>query len=335
MTEKRIMFVSFYPDDLLKSLIDKELGHLVNIIYPKELTGDIADKVEIILADNGRELEKFADVLQHVKFIQTLSAGLEHVPFDIIPNDVMVSSNSGGNALPAAEHVMALLLAACKRVAFHDRKMRRGIWARKNLGFVLKGKVLGIIGYGNIGRRVARFAKCFGMRIFAIDKRKIEDNTLEFFGYPDDLDYVLKVSDIILISLPLTKYTYHLIDKSKLRLMKRDAILVNTSRGPIIVEKDLYEHLKQNPNFIVALDVWWSYPKKKENNYQKYPFHELDNVVMTPHIAGFASDYYEPWYRHAIENIKRYINGEQPKNIADREEYIGIRKILSGSPEMP
>ena len=260
--------------------------------------------------------------MKNVKLIQTLSAGVEKVPYDELnPAITIVCSNSGGNAYPTAEHAFALIMSAIKRIPYHDRIMRKGIWNRQIYGYTLRGKTIGIIGYGKIGREIAKIAKLFNMRVLAIKRKRIIDELADFIGTPEDLDFVLKESDIVVLSLPLTKETRGLITREKLKIMKKNAILVNISRGPVIVEKDLYEHLKENPEFIAALDVWWNYPKG-EKCFQNYPFHELDNVIMTPHIAGFARDYLENWYRYAIENIKRFLEGKMPRNIVDLREYI-------------
>lgn len=328
MRKRKLIFVAFEPDNTLRSLIEERLKPVADVVYPKDLHDSVLNDIEIVFADNGSELRGIIGKLKNVRFIQTIAAGVDTLPFDEIRDDILIASCSGCNALPAAEHAIALMLCAIKRIAFHDRYMRRGIWKRQALGSLLHGKVLGIIGYGNVGRQIGKLAKALGLRVKVINRTPISEKNVEYIGKLDMLDRLLAESDIVIIALPLTKETKHIIDKRKLEIMKKNAILINISRGPIIVEKDLYEHLRENPNFIAALDVWWTYPTRIKlyfegsKCFQKYPFHTLENVIMTPHIAGFSKDYMKTWYNYAIDNILRYIRGEKPRNLVRREDYV-------------
>lgn len=314
------------PED--KEIITSILSKHAEVHFIDELSAEqlerLPPEVDVILTGSGLDLtQEILRDTRNLKLIQTLSAGADYIPFHSLPEKVLVCTNAGANAIAVAEHVWAMILAAAKKIIYHDQNMRKGIWKRRDYGFVLQNKTMGIIGLGNVGQSVARIAKAFGMRIFAINRSGVADMNVDFIGTPDKLDIVLQNSDVVVVAVPLTKYTRGMIGKRELNLMKSTAILVNVSRGEVIDQKALYEHLRDNPNFIACLDVWWRYPSKDlEPVYQDYPFHELPNVIMTPHIAGFAPEIRDRVLIAALENIIKYIRGEKPKNVVDRSDYL-------------
>jgi len=311
-----------------KDIIGRYLNSLAKVYFIDELEekelDNILPEINIILTGSGLDLSsELLRKTRNLEFVQTLSAGVDSLPFSDIPEDVIICSNAGGNAVAVAEHTWALILAATKKIVYHDNNMRKGLWKRREYGMILRGKAIGILGLGHIGREVARIAKAFGMRILAINRSGKTDMSVDFIGTLDDIDYLLRNSDIIVITLPLTRWTRGLIGHRELALMKPNAILVNVSRGPIVDQKALYEHLKSNPNFVACLDVWWRYPPRgSDKAFQDYPFHELSNVIMTPHIAGFAPEIRPEVIKKAVENIVRYIKGERLLNVVRREDYV-------------
>lgn len=321
------VLVLYKAKDRDKKIISRILSNLAAIHYYYEENVDLRD-IDVILTGSGRELkEDIINSCQNLKFIQLLAAGADLVPYDKLPNDVIVATNAGGNAIPVAEHAITLMLAALKNLVYHNEKMKKGTWDRYAYGRLLYGKKIGIIGFGEIGCELARLLQPFNVRILAINrsgKTKCPEIKIEHLDTIRSLDYVLSESDIVVLILPLTNETRGLINKEKLSLMKKDAILINVGRGPVIVEEDLYQHLIKNKDFIAALDVWWHYPRepKSENFYQKYPFHELENIIMTPHIAGFTDELREKVIEHAVKNIRKFIETGEPNNIVDRSLYI-------------
>ena len=326
---KPVVYINFKIDPSEKKIFGETLGDLAEIVYGSELNESERRKyleiAEVLITGSGRELDpEFFRYTKNLKLIQTLSAGLDKIPFQAIPENVMVASNAGGNARIVAEHALALILVSLKNIAKHDRLMRNGKWNRRMQSRTLEGKTVGIIGFGNIGKELAKILKCFKTKIYAINRTGKTDMDVDYIGKMENLEYILKKSDIVVLALPLTKKTKDLITLRELSFLKEDAILVNIARGPIIKEKDLYKFLKDHLNVTAALDVWWEYPKGPVGEkIQRFPFHRLENVVMTPHIAGFSPDITEYVMKHAAENVKRYLMGEKPKNLAEREEYIG------------
>ena len=155
----------------------------------------------------------------------------------------------------------------------------------------LAGKTLGLLGYGRIGRAVARRARAFDMNICAVrrDVGRSTDDEPAFLGGPDSIGEVLRGSDYVLISMPATSETVGSIDRGRLGLMKPTAFLINVARAEIIDEDALYEALAQRSIAGAALDVWYRYPSKPGRAAPATrPFHELSNVLMTPHVAGWT-----------------------------------------------
>jgi glycerate dehydrogenase len=128
-------------------------------------------------------------------------------------------------------------------------------------------------------------------------------------------------ADVVVLALPLTRATEGLVDADLMRTMKEDAVLVNVGRGRLIVEDDLYEHLRTHPRFRAGLDVWWTYPDGKAGRPFHRPFHELPNVVMTPHVAPFVPGQRRAAVEAALANVSRFLRGEPPERVVDPREY--------------
>jgi phosphoglycerate dehydrogenase-like enzyme len=215
---------------------------------------------------------------------------------------------------------MALLLAAAKNVVRHTEAIRAGRFLQDLMGKSVRGKTLGIVGLGGIGGEAARLAMGLGMRVVGINRHGTSDAPVAWCGTIADLDRLLTESDFVLLSIPLTRHTLGIIGARELGLMKPDAVLINIARGNLIRERDLYEHLKAHPEFVAALDVWWTYPKGDGRPFTQ-PFHELPNVVMTPHVAWAVPEQSARSLEAALENVARFLRGEPPRNVVDRAEY--------------
>ena len=277
---------------------------------------------EILFVFQWKKAKKIISKMKKLKMLQSFSAGVNHFNFDSIPENVVVCTNSGANAWSVAEHALALMLSAARKIPQKMERMKNGEFPQMYENRILKGKNVGIIGFGNIGQNLAKLLKPFNTRIYAINRSgKYEGNLkIEFIGTLNDIDYILEKSNFVVLSLPLTKETEGLINRERLKKMKKDAILVNVARGKIVVEKDLYQHLLENPKFIGALDAWWHYGDEFKQNF---PFEKLENVVLSPHCAGIYEGWFEEGIKHAAENIKRFIEGKT-ENVVRREDYLRI-----------
>jgi len=256
-----------------------------------------------------------------LRMVQTLLAGVDHLPYDRFPPRVTVCSNAGAFDVSMPEHAIALVLAAAKNVVVLDRSLRTGEFDQSRMGLALQGATMGIIGLGGIGAGVAARAKALGMRVLGLNRTGRTKAPVDFLGTMNDLERILRESDVVVLAVPLTKTTVGLIGARELGWMKPTAILVNVARGKLVREADLYDHLRAHPGFRAALDVWWQYPRKPGERPFSKPFHELSNVVMTPHIGWAVPEQAARSFEVACENIARFLDGEPPRNVVDRRDY--------------
>jgi phosphoglycerate dehydrogenase-like enzyme len=254
-----------------------------------------------------------------LRLIQLLTAGYDQIDLKLAAElGIPVATNGGANAWAVAEHCIALLLALYKRLLPCDQAVRKGKWRQPITGFntfEVAGKTVGLIGAGNVGRKVARRFKSFETRILYYDERPAAEIENELDARKVGLDELLRESDIITIHIPLLKETRSLIGKRELSLMKPTTVLLNTSRGPIVDEKALVEALADNRIAGAGLDVFEKEPIPTDN-----PLLQLENVLLTPHTAGHS---YEGWFRRARfawENIQRVAAGQQPLSLALPED---------------
>ena len=261
-----------------------------------------------------------------LRFIQSILAGVNHIPFASLNKSVIVSSNAGAYSDEVAEYALALLLSAAKRVVELHVSLRDQKWTLKRTLdegseiTVLREKVLGILGFGGIGSVVGRIAKGFGMQIYAYSRKKSAAKGVKFFTGPGGLSELLKKSDGVVLALPLTSQTARIMNAERLSEMKKDGILVNVARGELVDEKAMYEHLVANPNFRYATDVWW-YRENRESLKTDFPFLSLPNFIGTPHVSGPSGLATGQPVKLAVENTIRYLKRLRPRNIVDQQEY--------------
>ncbi len=238
---------------------------------------------------------------------------------------VPVCNMPGITAQSVAEHAMYLILALSKNDKEYGQEMKNGKWNR-GVGIELAGKTLGLIGYGNIGRIQARIANGFGMKVIAFRKNKEKGNEGLDFVDIVDFDYLLEKSDIVSILLPLIKHgsykTEGLIGKEELQKIAETGLgwLINTSRGPIINEKDLINLLKNGIIKKAALDVYETEPLPENSELRRLP-----NVLLTPHIAGDTKEALVRRYTLIAENAIKVMNNEKPQYIVKE-----LQSIFSG-----
>ncbi|MCY0867992.1 MAG: D-2-hydroxyacid dehydrogenase [Desulfurococcus sp.] len=187
------------------------------------------------------------------------------------------------STVSVAELTVGLMISVARKIAFSDRHMRRGEWPKKQaIGVELYGKTLGVVGAGRIGSTVARICKLgFNMNILYYNLSRREDLEKELNAKFVDLETLLRESDVVTIHVPLTPETHHLINEERLKLMKKTAIIINTSRGQVIDTKALVKALKEGWIAGAGLDVY-----EEEPLPENHPLLELENVVLTPHIGA-------------------------------------------------
>ena len=282
-----------------------------------------AEDVDVIITGAPVSAEMINRAKQ-LKMIQTTSVGYDRIDVDAAAaNGVIICNVAEANANSVAELVFGLILDVARRISAHDRLLRDGGWARYHVErqVEIRGSTLGIIGLGAIGSRVAQIGKnAFNMRILACDPYIIPDRAEQFGGKLVDMETLLKESDVVTTHTPLNEETRHLIGKRELSLMKPTAILINTSRGPVVDEKALIKALKQEKISGAGLDVFETEPLEKDS-----PLRSLDNVVMTPHI-GSTPGALSYMVEVAIDNAMRVVEGKEPFRVKTPDTYYTSEK---------
>ena len=268
---------------------------------------------------------EMAAAARRVRLIQVPGAGLDRIDRSRVPPAASLA-NVHGHEVGIAEYAMGAMIALGRDFIRVDASLRAGRWESQWAPGIppppawpeLSGRTLGILGYGGIGRELARRARAFDMRICAI-RRNVGQSTgddLALLGGLDALGEVLRRSDYVVVALPLTPETRGLIGEEQLRLMKPTAILVNVARAQIVDEDALYDALAARRIRGAALDVWYRYPSTASPELPSHrPFHELANVLMTPHLAGWTDGTLEARAVLMAENIQRTARGERPRNL--------------------
>jgi phosphoglycerate dehydrogenase-like enzyme len=185
----------------------------------------------------------------------------------------------------------------------------------------LLGQTVGIVGYGGIGREVARRAAPFGVRLLAANRSPIGDAApVERVYSLAELDRMLPQCDVVVIACALAAETQGLIDARRIALMKPGALLINIARGQVVDEEALYAALRDGRLGGAAIDVWWRYPTPAEPQARpsRFPFHELPNVLMTPHCSGFTDGTADRRWGDLADNLDRFIRGEALHNVVLR-----------------
>jgi D-3-phosphoglycerate dehydrogenase len=251
-----------------------------------------------------RKIAEYINRMPNLKVIQTFSAGVDDVPFSIIPSNVIIFSNAGAYALPVAEHAFGLILSLAK-----------GINKRKRIeSYQLNGKAILILGAGGIGSEIAKIAKKgFNMKTIGVS-RSFKNPELFDEKYPlDKLNEIIEKGDIIVDALPLNKETYGILNYENLGKMKDKAILVNVGRGETIVEKDIIRILKERPSIRFGTDVFWRVDGNENFDSELW---NMENFAGTLHTAGgYASkEVLENAMIRACENLAKYLREGKADN---------------------
>jgi phosphoglycerate dehydrogenase-like enzyme len=295
----------------------------------------IKKKVDLVFSENKEHLRKIisdADILvcmkidreafakaKNLKWVHLGLAGVDKALLpELVKSQVKLTSSKGIHATTLAELVLGMILAFAKGIVSSMSFKNRNVWGFEQViqsRFDLEGKVLGIIGLGLIGIEVAKKAKDFGMRVIAVKNRpgRAPRHVDEIYA-KWELNQVLKQSDFVFLSVPLTKETYHLIGQKELDQMKKTAFLINTARGPVVDENALIDALKERKIAGAGLDVF-----EKEPLPESSELWNLENVIITPHVGGAMPDYYRKVGEVFKENLEKFLQGKRLKNLVNRK----------------
>jgi phosphoglycerate dehydrogenase-like enzyme len=256
--------------------------------------------------------DAFYRAAPRLKLVQLLSAGYDAVDLEAARRaKVPVTNNGGANAVSVAEHTLMLMLAVSRKLAWQHANVAAGRWRGNGPAprmYELFDKTLGIVGLGTIGKKVARLAQAFGMRVQYYDIARLSEDAEDALGVRFRLlRELLASSDVVSLHVPLNSSTRHMIGAGELALMKPSAMLINTSRGPVADESALTRALADGKLLGAGLDVFDREPPPADN-----PLLALDNVVLTAHFAGPTWDNHVARFRNAFDNVQRVHRGERP-----------------------
>ena len=311
-------------NDIYALRLLRDAGFEIRLINNKRFSqGNASDDEEIdilqgtaaVLAAGERYTKNVIESLPDLRVIARLGVGFDKVDIEAVnANNVLLTITPNANHEAVAEHTIALIMAVAKSIVMSDKSVRDGKWPTESLR-PLRGSSLGIIGLGRIGQDVAYRALAMKMNVIAAEPHPnmefIRQNNIQLA----DLDTLLQNSDFVSLNCALSNKTRGLIDRNKLALMKPGAVLINTARGGLVVEKDLVESLASGHIGAAGLDVFEIEPPGKDNL-----LYTMNNVVMSPHMAGNDTLSIENMRNEAAQCVIDLFNGTWPDNAIVNKE---------------
>ena len=313
----------------LAERIKAQLPEDIEVVFPekgddKELVG-LARDAEIIVATRLSPI--VAENAPKLKLLQKTGAGVDDMPFEALKEETYIANTSGSNPVPLAEGAVALVMALAKRIVPRHKTFMEG--REPTRGVLIEGKTAGILGMGAIGTEVAKRLKAMGMRVIGLRRERndqLKDELgIDWLGGVEELDHLMKGSDFLIVTVPLTPDTEGMLGKHEFDLMKKGSYVVNVARAGIIQEKPLYEALESGRLAGAGIDVWWQPhfwdPLWNVENKpaSKYPYWELDNVICIAHQIGSSDSQSDASLKIMVDNILAIKVGVEPTNLVDKK----------------
>jgi lactate dehydrogenase-like 2-hydroxyacid dehydrogenase len=259
----------------------------------------------------------FLEAAKELKLVQFMSVGYDNIDLDAATEmGVSVANNAGFNAVAVAEHAIMMVLVLLKKAFYTHNGVVQGGWPQSEVAgsgkylFELRGKTLGVVGLGNIGKEVAKRAVAFGARVLYTKRTRLSEaeEVAQGFEY-GSLEALLRNSDIISVNAPLNEKTRGMIGREQIEMMKDDAVLVNTARSGLVDEPALAEALRESKLWGAGIDV----PRAPdEQEAFRETFRGIDNVILTPHIASVSNNAFNQFNEQIADNLARITKGEKP-----------------------
>lgn len=318
-----VTWMNFDPDDPRTGARLREAG-LQILLAPKtgarspaEMAALVADSVAAIVSTDPFDRDVFA-AAPRLRAIARVGVGTDSIDLEAAArHGVAVCTTPGANTATTADHTLALMLAALRRVPEHDRAVRHGGWRRTGpaLAGELEGATVGLVGYGAIGRAVRRRLDGFGARVLVCDPYLSAAAEVE----PVGLDTLLGASDVVSLHAPLTAETRGLLDRRRLALLRAHSVLVNTARGGLVDEDALADALERGALRAAALDVLALEPPADGARLLALP-----NVVVTPHVAGLSERSVREMTRRATDAVLAVLAGREPPGLVKASQRAGV-----------
>ncbi|MGC8977304.1 MAG: D-isomer specific 2-hydroxyacid dehydrogenase family protein [Candidatus Ratteibacteria bacterium] len=320
-------FGKYFPEHIERL---KRLGEVKRFEFPSDIDGKIlAEKLKgfsvIIASVNPLYDKEFFRHKDYTLLISRHGIGYNNIDLDSATEKGVIITKVPGEVEreAVAEHAVCLLMTVIRKVKEASIAVKQGRWREraKFIGWEIKGKNVGIIGFGNIGRRVAEILKDgFSTKILAYDPNLTSQEIRKYNAEPVNLEELLRKSDIISLNASLTFENYHMISDKEISLMKNGVIIVNTARGELIDENALISALKKGKIGGLGLDVVEGEPIGKE-----HPLLKFENVVITPHISAYTYECLKAMGEKVVSDVERIASGEIPDEIINKK-VLEVRK---------
>jgi len=290
---------------------------------------DVSDNINLIATDDKDVIEKYwpdMDILfsgrftseelskaKNLKWVQATSAGVDYYMFEeFINSDIKLTNVRGMHGRTISEHVLMMILALSRNLPTAFSNQHKKVWERYQADLVVNKKLV-IVGLGGIGKELANIAAKFGLEVLGVDLKDPKLNYIQKVFHSENLKEALAIADFVVIATPLTDETYHLISDEEFSSMKNSATFINIARGKVVDQKALFNALKNKDISNAAIDVFEEEPLSQES-----PLWDLDNIIITPHVAGTMPEYMNNASDIFVENLKLHLENKQLINLVDK-----------------
>jgi len=312
-SEYTVLVVSQEDDPQLSML--KGIKHIVGR-DPAVFASAAKDPVIILSWSGSKKLQREVFTMcEDVRWVHSRSAGLDNVLSpELVASDVPVTNGSGVFSQSLGEFSLAAILYFAKDFRRMMRNQMAGVWEQFDVEEISR-QTVGIVGYGDIGRAVATRVHAMGMKVLALKRHPPQsaDPLIDQFYKPEELKTMLALCDYVVVSLPLTPETHHMISDEEFAAMKPSAVVINVGRGPLIDQAAMVRALTAKRIKGAGLDVF-----EKEPLPPGDPMYKLENVLLSPHCADHTADWLDDAMRFFLEQYRRFINGEPLENVVNK-----------------
>jgi D-3-phosphoglycerate dehydrogenase / 2-oxoglutarate reductase len=307
-----------YPSfDIEKKVLSKLNVELIKFQCKteEELIRNCKD-ADALLNQYAKITPRVIEKLDNTKIIARYGIGVDNVALDSATKKGIFVTNVVYDICDVADHTITLMLALTRKLFFVDKSIKKLEWDWKKFHPItrIKGKTVGIIGLGRVGRQVAKRIRGFDVNLLACDPYIPVDVFETYNAKRVDHNTLLEQSDIVTVHVPLNNETRHMISTDQLKKMKKKSILINAARGGIVDEKALFKALKEKEIAGAGLDVLEQEPIQKDN-----PLLNLDNVIITPHMGWYSEDAIDEVQRIAAEQVLQCLQGKVPTNLVNKD----------------
>jgi len=319
MASNKLVFLTGLRSELIEEVLsyapnDYQIIVLDETSSEEETITQVKD-ADFLLCYRQDPSDKVLRSLEKCRLVQLLAAGYDRINLDILAElEIPCSNNGGANSWAVADQAVLLMLAVYKQLLVSDTSTRNGDWSKPITGlntFEMADKKVGILGFGSIGRQVAKRVQGFDAQVQYYDLDRLGEDTEVDMGVTYvSVEDLFRTSDILTCHTPLTKNTRHIVNARRLSMMKSSAVVINTSRGSVVDESALIDALNKGLISAAGLDVFEKEPVDPDN-----PLLSMDNVIVTPHMAGTTWDTWARRAKFGFENMERVSRGEPAQAI--------------------